>query len=479
MNSKPLSVLEFVEKVKSGEVSITGHLEKIVSEVEANSSLNLFTFFDRDFVFEQAMVLESRLKKNDVEGLSLLGVPVSVKDCVCVKGLESKAGSKMLSGYKPVFDATVIKKVKAAGAIILGKTSQDEFGFGTFSVNHTAGGVPLNPLDNSRSCGGSSGGSAGFTALTSNTHVSIAESTGGSIACPASFCGVSSITPTYGIVSRFGLIDYANSLDKIGVMGKSINDAALLLNVMVGKDPNDSTSIDFDGSLVESDFSFEGVSVGLPKELFDSVQNESVKRIVLSKIKKIEDAGASVVEVSLPLNVKYGLADYYLIAMAEASTNLAKYCGMRYGFQSNPSGLLFNDYFSKVRSSVFGKEAKRRILLGTFARMSGFRDAYYVKAMKVRSLLIKEFKSVLSKVDFVANPAMPIVAPKFSEIEKLSPLEVYSMDLCTVPANLCGLPHSTINAGFVSGLPIGLMFTSDHLRDADLVSFSSAVEGLR
>ncbi|MCR4335560.1 MAG: aspartyl/glutamyl-tRNA amidotransferase subunit A, partial [archaeon] len=433
------NISQFVNETKNG--SVLEHTHKIIEEIEKNNKkFHHFNSFDKKSVLEQAEKLEKQKEKKG----KLFGVPISVKDCICVKGLESRAGSKILSGYKPVFDATVITKAKKEGAIILGKTSQDEFGFGTFSVNHTAGENPKNPFDEERSCGGSSGGAAGFTALTQNTHAAIAESTGGSIACPASFCGVASITPTYGIVSRFGLMDYANSLDKIGSMGKTIDDASVLLDVMSGNDPKDSTSLN--ASIKKQDV--KGLRIGLPKELFKSIQDEKLKEIVRKKIDKAESFGAKIEEISLPLNTEYGVAVYYLIAMTEASTNLAKYCGLRYGFAKKLEGN-FNEYFSSVRSEAFGEEAKRRIMIGTFARMSGFRDAYYLKAMKARTKLINEYKSIFKKVDVLALPAMPIAAPKFKEIEKLSPLQHYQMDLCTVSPNLCGLPHATINAGFL------------------------------
>ncbi len=471
---KTLSASEFVKEVQAGNVSVLEHASKICAEIEKkNKKYNHFNLFDKNFFLEQARTLEKEVKKGR-KG-KLLGVPVSVKDCICVKGVESRAGSKILEGYKPVFDATCVRKAKDEGAIILGKTVQDEFGFGTFSTNVTAGKIPLNPLDGQRSCGGSSGGAAGFTALTEFTHIALGESTGGSIACPASFCGVSSITPTYGLVSRYGLMDYANSLDKIGAIGKTMQDASLLLGVIAGNDEKDSTSIDSKPLREEN---VKGLKIGVPKELLDSIENKKLKETVLKKIGQAESLGAKISEVSLPLNTEYGLSTYYLIAVSEASTNLAKYCGMRYGFEKKLEGN-FNEYFSSVRSEAFGEEAKRRILLGTFARMSGFRDAYYLRAMKARTLLINEFRKVFSKADLLAFPAMPVVAPKFSEIEKLTPLENYSMDLCTVPANLAGLPHATINAGEVGGLPAGLMVAGNHLEDSKVISFAQALEGLK
>src|SRR3989344_5298606 len=335
-----LSAQKFVSQVQTGSISVSEHAHKIVEEIEKkNPEFHYFNFFDKSFVLAQAEALEKEIKKGR-KG-KLLGVPVSVKDCVCVKGIPATSSSKILSGYRPVFDATVIRKAKEEGAIILGKTVQDEFGFGTFSTNVGNGKIPLNPLDKQRSCGGSSGGAAGFAALTNFTHLAIAESTGGSIAAPASFCGVSSITPTYGLVSRYGLLDYANSLDKIGSIGKTIHDSALLLDAISGKDAKDSTSLDAQGLKISKP---EKIKIGVPKELVDSIRNEKIKKIVAKKISGAEAKGFSVQEISLPLNTGYGVAVYYLIAMSEASTNLAKYCGMRYGLEKKLEGN-FNEYF--------------------------------------------------------------------------------------------------------------------------------------
>ena len=464
----------FVEEVNNGNISILENTSKIIEEIEKkNKEFHHFNFFDKKLVLAQAEKLEkeSSKEKKGKKG-KLLGVPISVKDCVCVKGIHSRAGAKILEGYIPFFDATVIKKLKSEGAIILGKTAQDEFGFGTFSVNHTAGEIPLHPLDKERSCGGSSGGAAGFASLTKNTHIAVAESTGGSIACPASFCGCASITPTYGLVSRYGLMDYASSLDKIGSIGKTISDVNLILEVMSGKDEKDSTSLD---KIDFTNTNSEKIKIGLPKELFEVIEDEEIKKIVRKKIEKAESFGAEVIEVSLPLNVNYGVSVYYLIAMAEASTNLAKFVGMRYGYSEKLEGH-FDDYFTSIRSNAFGEEAKRRIMIGTFARMSGFRDAYYLRAMKARTKLINEYKKVFSQVDFLGLPAMPVISPKFSEIEKLTPMQNYAMDLCTVAPNLCGMPHSTLNAGAMNDLPVGLMLVGNHLSDAKLLSFSNKLE---
>jgi len=393
----------------------------------------------------------------------LKGLPISVKDCICTKGIQTTAGSKILEGYIPPFDATAVERLKKEGAIVIGKTSQDEFGFGTFNVN-TSFPIPKNPYDKERSCGGSSGGSACITALADFPHISLAESTGGSISCPAAFCGVVGLTPTYGLVSRWGLIDYGTSLDKIGVMAKKVQDVAIALSLISGYDPKDSTCLnvpqkDYTQFLVEG---VEDIKIGVPKEYFENV-DERIVDVVWKGIKKLEEMGAEYEEISLPLT-KYALPCYYILAMSEASTNLAKFCGMRYGAQLNIKGN-FNEYFSKVRTLNFGEEAKRRIILGTFARMAGFRKAYYLRACKVRTKIILEFKKAFEKFDALISPTMPILPPRFDEIEELEPIEIYTMDMLTVAPNLAGIPHLSFPIGFVKGLPVGLHILGDHLAE--------------
>ena len=478
--AKILSARNFVSETLAGNVSVEAHTHKILEEIaKANKKFHHFCAVDEKGALQRAKGLDKERKAGKAKG-RLFGLPVSVKDCLCVKGLETRASSRILSGYVPTFDATCVARAKAEGAIIIGKTVQDEFGFGTFSVNVGEGfDVPKNPFDPERSCGGSSGGSGGFTALTEFSHVSIGESTGGSIEAPASFNGVVGFCPTYGRVSRYGLLDYANSLDKIGPMAKTVDDAALMLDCIAGHDENDSTSLDAPAENYSEAAgrgkAAKGLKVGLVKEFFGNGIDEKVKSVVMEGVERLKENGAKVSEVSLPLNAEFGVSTYYLIAVSEASTNLAKYCGIRYGAQESLEGG-FDEYFSKVRSRHFGEEAKRRIILGTFARMSGYRDAYYLKAMKVRTKLIAEFKKSFGKFDALLCPTMPVVAPKFSEIEKLSPMQNYAMDLCTVPANLAGIPHVSVNAGFSKGLPVGLMLMADHLQEKKLFSLAFAAE---
>ena len=389
--------------------------------------------------------------------------------------MPSTAGSKVLEGYMPPFDATVVAKCRLEGAAILGKTAQDEFGFGTFNVN-TPYSVPLNPRDTERSPGGSSGGAAVVTAVADFPHLAIAESTGGSISCPASFCGVVGVTPTYGRTSRWGLIDYANSLDKIGCMGRTVRDAALLLSVISGPDRYASTVLhaQVEDYVAQAGEPVEGLRVGVPREYFGEGVDQGVSDVVWGGVKRLEDQGAEVREVSLPFT-RYSLSSYYIIAMAEASTNLAKYCGLRYGLHLPLEGS-FDEYFSAVRSVGFGDEVKRRIILGTYARMAGYRDAYYLKALKVRTRVIEDFRRVYRDVDVLAAPSMPVVAPRFDEIAELEPIQHYMMDILTVAPNLAGVPMVSVPCGESDGMPVGLHVMADYLGEGDMIRAAAAVE---
>ena len=470
---------EFIKKVKNGEIDIVEHTEKVIGECrEINKEYNYFNAISEELALSQAKEIKKQLKDKDknIKNKKLLGIAISVKDAICVRNVETTAGSIILQGYRPLFDAFVVQKIQEEGGIIIGKTSQDEFGFGAFSVN-TKLNVPKNPFDKERSCGGSSGGAAGLSQKLKN-HIALGESTGGSIVTPSSFCGVYGLCPTYGRVSRNGLIDFSNSMDKIGPIGRTIEDVALLMNVISGYDKNDSTSLnakseDYEKYLKKS---IKGIKIGIIKEAFGSGVEREVEKNVRKGIKGLEEKGAKAEEISLELPIKYGIPTYYMIAVSEASTNLAKYCGMRYGKSEKLEGS-FNEYFTKVRSGNFGEEAKRRIILGTFARMAGYRDAFYVKAMKVRTLMINEYKKAFKNFDALVSPTSPMLPPKFSEIEKLSPLQHYLADVMTVSPNVAGLPHLNVPVGFEKNLPVGMMLIADHLEEGKLIQLGSAIEG--
>ena len=380
----------------------------------------------------------------------------SAKDNLTSLDMETCAGSRILQGYVPAFDAAAIERMKAAGGMLVGKTNMDEFGFGTFSAN-SAYEIPRNPFDRERSCGGSSGGSACAAAVLED-HVSLGVSTGGSICCPASFCGVYGIAPTYGRVSRYGLIDYGNSLDKIGVLSAKASDLRKYITIMAGRDERDPTSC------VQPELKCERrrmKSVAVPKDGIQGLSGD-VEAAFNDSIETLRSMGIDVEEVDMP-SFKYAIPAYYVIATSEASTNLARYVGMRYGVQEGDLSLKFDDYFSSIRSASFGDEAKRRILLGTFTRMVGYRDRYYAKARQVRQLVIDDYKRILQDHDAVLTPTMPYVAPRFDEIERMSALDSYKTDYLTVPPNLAGNPHLSVPCGYDgNGMPIGMQFVGAH-----------------
>lgn len=391
----------------------------------------------------------------------------SAKDNLTSIDFESCAGSKILSGYRPPFDATPIKKMREAGGFLQGKTNMDEFGFGTFSAN-SGFGIPKNPYDLNRSCGGSSGGAACAAAVLED-HVALGVSTGGSIVCPASFCGVYGIAPSYGRVSRYGLIDYANSLDKVGVLSAKAADLGKYLRIIAGKDEHDPTSC-VQPDMPEKDRPMKSVAV--PKEAIEGISDKVMTHFEAS-LESLRSMGIDVEYVDMPV-LKYAMPAYYVIAASEASTNLARFCGMRYGQQDGDLSLGFDAYFTSFRSKYFGDEAKRRILLGTFTRMVGYADRYYNKALRVRESIIQEYKKVFANCDAVVTPTMPFISPRFDEIANMSALDVYKADFLTIPPNLTGMPHMSVPCGYSDGMPVGLMFTSDHWNEDVLLS--AAVE---
>ena len=390
----------------------------------------------------------------------------SAKDNLTSKDMETCAGSRILEGYFPPFDATAIARMREAGGKLIGKTNMDEFGFGTFSTNSGLE-VPRNPFDLERACGGSSGGSACAAAVFED-HPSLGVSTGGSICCPASFCGVYGIAPTYGRVSRYGLIDYGNSLDKIGVLSSKAGDLRRYINIIAGRDEKDPTSC------VQPELKDKRApvrSVAVPKEGIEGLSKD-VEAAFTNALDELRRMGIEVETVDMP-SLKYAMPAYYVLATSEASTNLARYVGMRYGRQDGDLSLKFDDYFSDVRSRYFGDEAKRRILLGTFTRMAGYSDRYYSKARQVREVVIDDYKRVLRDHDAVLAPTMPFTAPRFDDISKMSALDSYKADYLTVPANLAGVPHLNVPCGYDGdGMPIGMQFVADHWNENALFTMA-------
>ena len=394
----------------------------------------------------------------------------SAKDNLTSADMETCSGSRILEGYRPAFDAESIARMRAAGGKLIGKCNMDEFGFGTFSVNSGLE-IPRNPYDPERSCGGSSGGSACAAAVFED-HVSLGVSTGGSICCPASFCGIYGIAPTYGRVSRYGLIDYGNSLDKIGVLSARAGDMRKYIHMISGKDPKDPTSC---AQPELRDAGRKLKSVAVPKDGTEGLSAD-VKDAFDRSLEKLKSMGIDVETVEMP-SLKYAMPAYYVLATSEASTNLARYVGMRYGRQKGDLSLRFDDYFSSFRSEYFGEEAKRRILLGTYTRMAGFRDRYYAKALRVRQSVIADYKSVFSRFDAVLTPTMPFTAPRFGEISGMSALDAYKADYLTVPANLAGTPHLSVPCGYDrNGMPIGMQFVADHWNEEVLFDIAESWE---
>ncbi|MGN1044840.1 MAG: amidase family protein [Candidatus Methanomethylophilaceae archaeon] len=387
----------------------------------------------------------------------------SAKDNLTSKDFESCAGSRILKGYRPPFDATPIRRMREAGGFLQGKTNMDEFGFGTFSAN-SGFGIPKNPYDLNRSCGGSSGGAACAAAVLED-HVALGVSTGGSIVCPASFCGVYGIAPSYGRVSRYGLIDYANSLDKVGVLSSKASDLGTYLRIIAGRDEHDPTSC-VQPDMPEKDRKMKSVAV--PREAVEGISKDVMEHFERS-LETLKSMGMDVEYVDMPI-LKYAMPAYYVIAASEASTNLARFCGMRYGQQDGDLSLGFDAYFTSFRSQYFGDEAKRRILLGTFTRMVGYADRYYNKALRVRESIIRDYKRVFGDHDAVVTPTMPFVSPRFDEIADMSALDIYKADFLTIPPNLTGMPHMSVPCGYSDGMPVGLMFTSDHWNEDILLS---------
>ena len=386
------------------------------------------------------------------------GFPISVKDNICVKGVEATASSRILKGYVPPFDATCIERLKAKGMGFLGKTVMDEFGFGTFGLNCEA--PAKNPFDPEYVAGGSSSGSAVATSILSN-HASISESTGGSISTPASICGVVGFTPTYGAVSRYGLIDYANSLDKIGVMARSASDIREVFDSMRGFDERDSTS------------SKQGITENRQKRLIVVNQllsgiDPAIKSSFQSLLGKLSGSGYTVDYVDLDF-IKEAVQAYYIISMAEASTTLARYTGYKYGLQHGKFEEKYNQFFSEARES-FGLEAKRRVVLGTFIRGANVRSRYYYKALKIRRAIIDSMSRTM-RDGMMISPTLPIRTPKARDAEKLDPVQVYAIDSLTIPPNLAGMPHISFPYDYIDGMPVGAQLTTTHFNDYALISF--------
>ena len=428
-------------------------------EIIEKSKLNAFITVAK----ESALLRAKEIDSNGHEG-PLAGIPIAIKDNISTKGIKTTCASKILTGYIPPYDAHVIEKLKNAGAIIIGKANMDEFAMGS-STETSFYGPTLNPWDTTRVPGGSSGGSAAAVAG-SEAPLSLGSDTGGSVRCPASFCGVVGLKPTYGVISRYGLISYANSLEQIGPFATSVRDVTTLFDVIAGQDSRDSTSVNreanYSSALIND---VKGLKIGVPEEYFGEGTDKNVDRSVRDAINTLEELGATSVEVKMP-NTKYALSAYYVIAMSEASSNLARFDGMRYGLRTEDSD--WHTTFSRVRAAGFGEEVKRRILLGTYALSAGYHDKYYLKALKIRTLIKQDFERAFKDADVLIAPTMPY--PAFKLGEKIDdPISLYLADVDTVPINLAGVPSISLPCGFSGRLPIGMQVIGKHFDEAAIL----------
>jgi len=416
----------------------------------------------------QARRIDNKIKNNEEIGL-LSGLPVAVKDIILTQGIRTTAGSKILENYIAPYDATVIKRLKKAGAVIIGKTNLDEFGMGASNEN-SAYYPTRNPHDLERVPGGSSGGSAAAVAIDGCIYA-LGSDTGGSIRQPSSFCGTVGLKPTYGRVSRYGLIAFASSLDQIGPITKTVEDAKIVFEAISGRDELDSTTLDHSFSPLE--VGIKGLKIGVPKEYFVKGIDPEVEKIVKEAINQYEKKGAQIIELSLP-HTEYALACYYIIMPAEASANLARYDGIKYGLSEQTSNLL--DGYLKTRQNGFGNEVRRRIMLGTYTLSAGYYDAYYLKAQKVRTLIKQDFDKAFEKVDVLMTPTSP--TPAFKLGEKITdPVSMYLSDIYTVSVNLAGLPAVSIPCGKIGRLPVGLQIIGRQLDDEKILQIAQKYEG--
>ncbi len=422
---------------------------------------------------EQARLVDAKIAAGEEIGM-LAGIPIALKDNMCTQGIATTCGSKILEGFVPPYESTVTQKLKDLGAVSVGKTNMDEFAMGS-STENSAYQVTANPWDLERVPGGSSGGSAAAVAG-SECVVSLGSDTGGSIRQPASFCGVVGLKPTYGLVSRFGLVAYASSLDQIGPFARTVEDAAILLEAIAGYDPKDSTSLNVAtpkySQLLTPDLP-KGLKIGIITETFGEGLDPQVAESVRNSIEHFRSLGAEIQEISCP-RFRYGLPTYYVIAPSEASANLARYDGVKYGFRAEADNLM--SMYTKTRAAGFGAEVKRRIMLGTYALSAGYYDAYYLKAQKVRTLIKQDFEAAFSQVDILITPTAPTTAFKAGE-KTADPLSMYLSDLMTIPVNLAGLPGISIPCGFDDkGMPIGLQLISNVLREDILLQVAHVYE---
>ena len=468
MDITELTVHELQEKLKNNELTVTEITKAYADRInEKEKDVQAFITLTTEEAINQSKEIEDKINKKEISG-ELAGIPIGIKDNICMKGVKTTAASKMLENFISPYDATVMEKINSENLIPLGKTNMDEFAMGS-STETSYFKKTRNPWDLNRVPGGSSGGSA--AAVASNmVPWALGSDTGGSIRQPAGFCGVVGLKPTYGLVSRFGLIAFASSLDQIGTFTKDVKDTAILLNVIAGHDEKDSTS----ANVEKKDYTqclkndVKGLKIAVPKEFFGDGINEDVKDALEKAIAKYKELGATVEEVSLDI-ANYALAAYYIIACAEASSNLGRFDGIRYGYRT-PNYTNLKDIYVNSRSEGFGDEVKRRIILGTNVLSSGYYDAYYKKAQKVRTLVKNKFDEIFKNYDVILTPTSPTTSFKIGE-KSDNPLEMYLSDICTVSVNIAGLPGLSMPCGVdKNGLPIGMQLIGKHFDEETILN---------
>lgn len=478
MNLMKFSAVKLGKKIQSGQVKVVDAVNSAFEKIEAvEKDVNSYiTVYEKEKVLEKALEIQKKIDDRKFTG-PLAGVPVAIKDNMCTKGNLTTCGSKILGNFYPTYSAEAVVNLEKAGAVIIGKTNMDEFAMGS-TTETSFYGTTKNPWNLEYVPGGSSGGSCGAVAVEECTYA-LGSDTGGSIRQPSSFCGVTGIKPTYGTVSRYGLVAYGSSLEQIGPIAKDVTDCATILEAISGHDPKDSTSVkrekyDFTSALVDD---VKGMKIGIPKDYFGEGLDVEVKGAILDAIKVLETKGAIVEEFDLSL-VEYAIPAYYVIASAEASSNLARFDGIKYGYRTKDYHGLHNMY-KKSRSEGFGEEVKRRIMLGSFVLSSGYYDAYYLKALKTRSLIVKAFDEAFAKYDVIIGPVAPTTAPRLGE-SLCDPMKMYLSDIYTISVNLAGLPAISVPCGKDSkGLPIGMQIIGDSFKENNIIRVAYAYEQSR
>ncbi len=472
------SAVELSAAIKQGTVTAVDAMAAVLSRIdERESDINAYVTMDREQALKAAAAVQEKIEKGELNGV-LAGVPVAVKDNLCTEGMRTTCSSKILENFVPTFSAEAVVNLEKAGAVVIGKTNMDEFAMGS-TTETSAYGVTRNPWNIDHVPGGSSGGSAAAVAA-GECYFALGSDTGGSIRQPASFCGVVGLKPTYGTVSRYGLVAYGSSLDQIGPLTKNVADCAAVLEVIASHDVKDATSInrkeenkdtDFTAALVDD---VKGMKIGIPRDYFGEGLDSEVKDAVLAAAKQLAAKGAVVEEFDLSL-VAYAIPAYYTIAAAEASSNLERFDGIKYGYRAASfEGL--HDMYKKTRSEGFGAEVKRRIMLGSFVLSSGYYDAYYLKALKVKAMIKNAFDDAFAKYDLILGPVAPTTAPKLGE-SLSDPLKMYLGDIYTISVNLAGLPAISLPCGKDSkGLPIGLQLIADSFQEKKLIQAAYTYE---